>query len=1471
MPLAVVGTGDATATEGGLAISGAVGELHLYSTTPDAVSRLTQAHHLLTRLDTAWRGHVRNAIGGYNGDQTQHLDREAARDAVLAAIDETSGALIVHGASGTGKSALIIDAISHSRHTSQGLNLRHLPPAFLDFEQRLGMQLDQALSALQPQPSVLIIDGADAAAEIHTEALLYLLEAAKSVAIRVVIVTNDAALGAVRDATRRTITSVSEYEVSGLDDEELTTIAVTFPRMRRLVENVQARELLRRPAVSDLLVRAGGSEVPLTDADAMREVWHGLVRRNENSSNGQPNARDRVMRLLARQQLDEQSTEEVAGQLDDAAVAGLRQDGLLRPALELPWHSLPVFSHDLLRNYAMAHVLLADAKPADKLDTCHAPRWSLPAARLACQALLTTSADASGTILAQRFVSLHKQFQALTAKGFGERWADVPGEALLSAGRDAASWKAAWPDITQASPDLIDRLLRLLNQRHRQDGILDPIAASPVVACLLDDGLTAPLSKVVSETIRDWQLGLITVDAPANNALRLQLRDQLVARCQEGAERLAQEELERKARLAARTPEQVAADEERAEQFRIFSSSSLARRRRRRQHQLPRELTDRALLEQLALLGPDIGDDGEQLLLEVANHQPHHLAPTLEEIGTGRALAAYSPELLRRLVKAYYIEETDTEDDYFASGFLDDGIRRHDGRSVPFSPLAAYYRGPFLPMLQTGFREGVEVINAMLNAAARHRVRKLTSPRFGSNSDRDTEDYFETLTIDTVERRFIGDAQTYLWYRGTGVGPYPCMSALQALELSCDRYIEHGAPTSVLTSILLKGCENLAMVGLVVGMLIRHIDSAGTTLDDFLSEPGIWHLEFSRATSEHIGLAAATPGISHVERRKWNLRDAATLIALKATDARRQERLRQIGQILEAKARQELDRLRSAAVSAEELERFDEAATTTIAMVRNWASCLDRSRYSFERGPDGTVLAQAEPPEDVITQLQPGNEDIARVNQALALSNRYGVHRHSTVSSPVSASELTRDLAVARDLQANPPRISASDPAQAPADVAAYALQAALLHGEDLSPDDIAWAATTLLDIAETIQHAIDDESTFPWGADRSAARALPLLLLPQATTLRRSLGLDTHTGKQQLNDALHDLGCASTLETRIFFAAALDPLWSAPCAPEDCPHNSTFEVLQDSARHSAIGPWDQDGQRRDVRHLDGSLAQDLASIPGDEILVPQLSPAIRGLAPAAISGCRSHQAMTLLRVLLEAHSRGLASLEHQYHHSRNDALIAARALLTITDRDGTALRRHLTAYAGSADALAEALHALAASAEENEQLAIVARQIWPEVMDHVLDLFDAGHKPDVHGFFGAQAVAALVPAPTYDNAYLHRELAGPPCTWTALSSWAAQIDRWLPYGTGVPACVDALVAALRTLSIDDQIRYGMPWLEKLVSENSDEIAQQSYLLPGWLRDVHSSAKGSTTAQQWQRIVDVLTVAGDSRLSDLVD
>jgi hypothetical protein len=173
---------------------------------------------------------------------------------------------------------------------------------------------------------------------------------------------------------------------------------------------------------------------------------------------------------------------------------------------------------------------------------------------------------------------------------------------------------------------------------------------------------------------------------------------------------------------------------------------------------------------------------------------------------------------------------------------------------------------------------------------------------YGQVEDSDLDRFRFELGITGAPHVYNGDPNTWNWYRGTGVGPYPCMSALQALERVCDEYIGMGVPMERLIPVLLDGCDNVAMGALVVGLLVRHLDKAGTLLDRFLAEPDIWHFEFSRITHEYGFLRASSDGIVRPERRQWSLREAGTSLVFAASPERAEE-LRLVGQQLVEKVR----------------------------------------------------------------------------------------------------------------------------------------------------------------------------------------------------------------------------------------------------------------------------------------------------------------------------------------------------------------------------------------------------------------------------------------------------------------------------------------------------------------------------------------------------------------------------------------
>jgi hypothetical protein len=670
---------------------------------------------------------------------------------------------------------------------------------------------------------LLVIDSAEGAAEDHGEVFSYLLRSARDAGLKVIAVAATEGAGA---ATQLMTSGPRQYMVPGLDDEELATAAAHVPALQRLVDNPRARELLRRPIVIDLLARAEDPGLPLSEAQALDHVWHHLVRNGDRHDMGAPDAREHVMLRLAAHAVRKGDVDDLLARLDHSAVDGLRRSGLLLPASRLPWERVPAFKHDLLRAYSVARLLLEERDPAAALTAIGAPRWTLASARLACEIVLSAP-DEPAQPRAGRFARLQTGFDSIAAAGGGERWADVPTEALLRVPNSAELLKDAWATLLADKAQGLARLIRVLHGRHQRTGILDEIIAEPVISQLLEAGRPRNLADEVAELIRDWLRAHVLHGTPAGQATRVALRDTILDQCAETERVLDEQEAARQAELAARTPEEVPADEERRKRFAGISGVSLSRRRRRPEpvRHPPYQWIDDAQVEHLALLGADLGPGGEAILRRIAEDEPHSLDHVVEPPFAGHSLATYNPKLLIDLAAAYYIDDQDDdeeEDGFGWSGGLDDeGIRRHRFGGLG-SPLASFTHGPFLALFRADYRGGVALLNRMLDHAARCRVPSVSSLRYGAPPDGDLSSMKRLLSVAGEPREYVGDGHVWLWYRGKGVGPYPCMSALQALEFVTEEFIRAGVPPHVLTAIMLEGAHSLAMPALALGVLVRH-------------------------------------------------------------------------------------------------------------------------------------------------------------------------------------------------------------------------------------------------------------------------------------------------------------------------------------------------------------------------------------------------------------------------------------------------------------------------------------------------------------------------------------------------------------------------------------------------------------------------------------------------------------------------
>ena len=117
----------------------------------------------LTHLHERAVASVRDEISSSDGTRAIHLDRSDAAAELLALASSAHTAIIAHGESGVGKSALVIREVAGPMNsdpdTAQAvcINLRHLPETTVAFEVALGTPLATLLSELSAPQRLLAL------------------------------------------------------------------------------------------------------------------------------------------------------------------------------------------------------------------------------------------------------------------------------------------------------------------------------------------------------------------------------------------------------------------------------------------------------------------------------------------------------------------------------------------------------------------------------------------------------------------------------------------------------------------------------------------------------------------------------------------------------------------------------------------------------------------------------------------------------------------------------------------------------------------------------------------------------------------------------------------------------------------------------------------------------------------------------------------------------------------------------------------------------------------------------------------------------------------------------------------------------------------------------------------------------------------------------------------------------------------
>ncbi|WP_017202482.1 ATP-binding protein [Microbacterium algeriense] len=1365
---------------------------------------------------------VRHSLAG--GLELPRTELRVAIEREFTKAGRAASAVVITGESGTGKSALTLSTAHSLASTSDefeyvALNLRRLPETVSKLSSDLGMPLRDVLCEMTAASRVLILDAADVADEERFALLRGLAAEARAASLGLILVTADTAVEDVAATISDLYPSVERLEIGGLTDDELRVVSSAVPAISGTLKNAPATSMYRRLAVVDLLARTGVEVTePLSNWNCLQLIWRKLISRPTLGSSAA--ARTETLLAISEEELDLPVAER-RSRVEYGALDALRADRLVSPEdLRKPQ---PTFAHDEVRRFAAAVRLVRASSMVQALEQSGPKRWSMSAAKLACEGLLTEANDANG------LAALVAQFDSLGAKS-SVRWRDVPFEAVLEM-PNAYELLRQMIDANPSRRDaVLATLVKVVSLHQRHNGMVDVLRGEPVVRLLLD-GSQPPWDRN-DEAFRllcEWLNSALLMKLLAGQPFRQQLRERLLVRWREyrssATDRSSPEES---------TDHLV---------HNVFDDYSIPRRRPKH---VSREILQERYVRLLALLGPDIDDEVRSCLSEIATRVPSRLSPAVDLGWSALGLSMYDPAFLLQLTEAYFIDDRGDR-----GTSLWNGIRNHESPGSLQGPN----RGPFWLLVKSSpAADWAPVINRILNHAARVRCLAdgLSGPRNALHP--------VTLSIDGVKREYVGDEAVWAWYRGSTGGPYPCVSALQAIEQWIDRSVAVGVSMESLAIDLLNGCENLAMPGLLVGAAIRHFGADPRSLDRYLVEPSVWAFEQYRAAKEGIGfLHPSDEGITNPERRSWQLASLIPFLVLNADDARQQE-LRDLGaELIENAAHSEVSESR----------------------LRRWAASFDANNITTKR-VEGGVEVSVKEPEDIEQELAPVRADLERGNLLLSLQNKYWIpprEQKGDWKLP-TASEIARDLAQVKELHDDPPRHAGFEPHLALAHIAKEALHLAVTESVEPLNAQMPYAIKSILDILRQAAHDAEGDSSArdyesDIGTRRAAAEALPWLLLPELAISLKAAGANS----TDVADAVAALGSSAATETCLSFARGCDLVWSHACSGDVCIHKTAYDWVLDLARYCEAGEFDEDLQEALDAPLDGDVIVQLPHIRPDRLDTSRLSATIRAVGHAAASNaCVATAAHEDLDTLLRTQAQAMAELESSelilFVDERGaETQTAARALLLRSAGAGAGLgdellMDYITIVAPTPHLLSSFLQHLGTAGTESQELADAARLVWPQVFAHALDEVDANaaiySRPAA---FVGHALSELLPNHPETTHTMHGEMGLQTYDWMRPEELTEFIPRWLPYAAGRSACLLELVRFLNQLPIDQQVRHGISWVGDLCLSDPNRRLVSYAPMEEWLVDIKSEAERIGAGVAWLDLVDRLVYEGNTTLA----
>jgi hypothetical protein len=769
-----------------------------------------------------------------------------------------------------------------------------------------------------------------------------------------------------------------------------------LPQIRMLLSRSQLVPLLRNLMVLDWVLRAEIgkhlSEEPtawIGETDLINWIWDRWI--GTSSSNI---ARDALLRALGRHEGERLSgavhVDTIKDDHQDLNLLGeLADESLLR--VKLP--SIR-FYHDLMGDWARFRDISYAADPVAKIkEFASIPRW-VRAIHLYAQSLAEKQDDS------QAWRTISEQLSG--DEPIAQVASDIFLDGLLFATNSEVLLEQMWPSVMAGGGLILKRLLKRLQYSA---SVPDPRASllEPQMAALLEGHMRIPhptywtpalavFDRHADDVVKTallpaaeacaFYLRAIPAGLPGRveaGRLAIQLAKELQGQIAQGRHFRNADKPVYEALLSAATEfsDEVAQialelcgrrDEPRHAILRSIEANEKREQREREwlaknpEPKRPKRYPPISLSESRGPLRAQAADGPREEVSE-------GFRSAVLDTAALTALITARPEAAREVLLAVCIKEprpTEIYRDRFS--FREDWGLAHWRDGYP----AAYWKGAFLSLLQKAPIQGLEAILRLVNYATN---RSLEGHLGHPPTEEDRRKYGWEFELDGETRTWLGNANTFSWYRATSLDAPAVESALMALEKWLYDEIDSGHSVSVPLTMILAHAESLAFAGVLVSVGLRHPLLLTKELRPLLGNLFLYQLQLSLALGEtgNVWAIAYSNQLEPIIRlaREWNqmphrryaLRYLAPQLMFQNSGTREYMASR---------------------ISAWKKLLSEHPSDTLELLIRQ----LDPASYKEIPQPDGTIHFELQVPIDLESKLQPARTQTDFKTLSLALGIR---------------------------------------------------------------------------------------------------------------------------------------------------------------------------------------------------------------------------------------------------------------------------------------------------------------------------------------------------------------------------------------------------------------------------------------------------------------------------------------------------